>query len=98
MIIATFVYQLKPGQRDAFVAAARNCGLLTQTPQEPGNLQYQFFLSPDDPDQVFCIERWSATEHLESHRKTTHVAAYQAVKAKYVETVEKHSYTGEELK
>jgi len=96
MIVATFTYKIKPGERDAFIAACHECGLLSGAPAEQGCIQYEYFLPLDDPDKLMCYEIWENNDVFVKHRSMPHVVAYQPVKEQYVLDVVKHIYEATE--
>jgi len=82
MIICLTSMKMNPGKRDRFIEAALICAEATR--QEPGCIEYDYMLSPEDPDGVLVVERWESldkalahmqTEHFKVLGKTTHVTA-----------------------
>ncbi|MBN1317392.1 MAG: antibiotic biosynthesis monooxygenase [Anaerolineales bacterium] len=82
MIVAITSMKMKPGMRGEFIRAALICAKATR--QEEGCIQYDYVLSPEDPDGVLVIERWESinaalahmqTEHFKVLGKTTHATA-----------------------
>lgn len=63
-------YQAKPGLGDQV------CELLGQltdaTRQEPANLSYEFFRSPQDPDRFVILEQYTDPAGLDAHRASEH--------------------------
>lgn len=76
MVLVTGTVRLRPGVRDAAVAAAR--AVAERTRDEPGCLAYRFSFDLDDPDLVGVHEEWSDDAALQAHRGTPHVAAFRA--------------------
>lgn len=82
MIVCITSMKMKPGMRDQFIQAALICRKATL--QEKGSIEYDYVLTPDDPDGVLCVEQWEnmecalahmETEHFKTLGKTTHETA-----------------------
>jgi quinol monooxygenase YgiN len=84
MIIVNVTYKIKPGERDAFIAASNEIGLLENTNKENGNIKYAYYLPIDDEDGLFCSELWDNADAFKAHINTDHVVKFQDVKKKYV--------------
>ncbi|MDR2089081.1 MAG: antibiotic biosynthesis monooxygenase [Clostridiales Family XIII bacterium] len=84
MIIANVLYKIKPGQRNAFLAACREIGLLENTHKEKGNIAYDHYLPVHDENAVFCAELWEDADAFTAHRSAPHVVKFQDVKKRYV--------------
>lgn len=63
-------YHVKPGFGDQV------SGLLSQlteaTRQEPANLSYDYFRSPQDPDRFVILEQYTDAAGLDAHRASEH--------------------------
>lgn len=78
-------YQTKPGMRDAFLAAAAPCAAKSRA--EEGNVLYDYFLNPQDENDVLLVEKWRDDEALSLHYAAEHFAELGLVKEKYVDEV-----------
>jgi quinol monooxygenase YgiN len=84
MVIVNVSYKIKPGERDAFIAACNEINLLENTNKEAGNITYDYYLPLNDEDALFCAELWETPEAFKAHITTEHVVKFQDVKKKYV--------------
>ncbi|ALV06409.1 quinol monooxygenase YgiN [Roseateles depolymerans] len=63
-------YHAKPGLGDQ---VSELLGQLTEaTRQEPANLSYEFFRSPQDPDRFVILEQYTDAAGLDAHRASEH--------------------------
>jgi quinol monooxygenase YgiN len=96
MIIVNVTYKIKPGERDAFLAACNEIKLLENTNKENGNIKYAYYFPIDDEDAVFCAELWDNADAFKAHRSTDHVVKFQDVKKKYVTDAVLNLFEGEQ--
>jgi len=93
MITVIATIQLRPGNRDAYLARLEQ--LVPQVLHEPGCLKYQPLVDTTcsierlerNPDRVILLEHWSSTAALEDHLRTAHVKTYRQDVAEWVESV-----------
>lgn len=76
MIIITGRAQVRPDQRDAAIAAARD--MRKHTIYEPGCIDYRFWSATDDPNAILLFEQWQERAALETHLTAPHTAAFLA--------------------
>ena len=84
MIIVNVLYKIKPGEREAFLAACREIGFLERTHKEKGNIAYDYYFPIDDENAVFCAELWENADAFKAHGSTPHVEKFQDVKKRHV--------------
>jgi quinol monooxygenase YgiN len=65
MIIVSGIFDVAPGQREAFLESKREQVLNTR--DEAGCLEYAFSADGYQPDRVRLFERWESFSHLEAH-------------------------------
>ena len=78
-------YTAKPGQREIFLRALAARGLPETIRAEAGCLQYDYYLSIDNADEILLTERWSSAEAQQTHLKQPHMAQVRELKEQYVE-------------
>ena len=78
-IIATLT--IKPGTRDAVIAAAKPC--IEATRQEPGCVRYDLNADVTNENQLVFVEQWKTREDVDLHLKTPHVAAWREAGGQY---------------
>ncbi len=83
-MLILLTYTLKPGCREDFFAAVHELGMPQVVQQEDGCLRYDYFLSPDQPDQVLLIEEWASEKHQQAHMETPHMKAFLRLKPDFV--------------
>ncbi len=70
---ALFVkFRVKPGQNAAFEAAFRKMQRAIRE-QEPGNLYYDLFVTPEDPQLYVIMERYQDAAAVTAHNQTDHI-------------------------
>lgn len=84
MVVLNVTYYAKPGQREAFVRALEEAGILDQVRSENGCLQYEYFGALDNPDQLLLIEHWADQQALDIHQSMPHMAQLRAIKSQHV--------------
>ena len=79
-------YALKPGQREAFLRGLAASGVVDQIRAEEGCLQYDYFLSLKDADQVLLLERWTCAEAQKVHMTQPHMAKVRELKEQFADS------------
>ncbi|MEG2176106.1 MAG: antibiotic biosynthesis monooxygenase [Oscillibacter sp.] len=87
MLTWNVTYHCKPGQRQAFYEAVSRLDMRAHSKQEAGNVQYDYYFSAQDPDEVLLVESWTEPALQEAHCQTALFAQLQAAKSEFVETV-----------
>ena len=75
MIYVIATVRLKPGNVDAFAAAAAPC--IRGTRQETGNISYDLHRREGEPDVVVFVEKWESRDHLKAHFSAPHMLTYR---------------------
>lgn len=52
---------------------------------EPGNIYYDLYKSPDDAQVYYIVERYKAESDFEVHRQSAHVAVWREIAPSLVE-------------
>ena len=79
MIYVVATSHVKPDQRDAFVAGAREC--IAATRKEKGCLSYESHSSINDPNLFVVVERWESREDLNAHSRAPHMKVWREYSA-----------------
>jgi len=70
-VVATF--QARPGKESELKSAL--IGLVAPTRQEPGCLNYDLHVLPEDPAKFLFHENWTSKAHLDTHLRSAHIKA-----------------------
>lgn len=70
MLIQLVQFEVRPGQRDAFVAAFRINWEGTRA--ESGNIRFDLLADPEDENRFHCYEIFADEAALDAHRATEH--------------------------
>ena len=65
MVIVAGSFEIKPEERDAFLAGRLDS--MRASRNEPGNLEYTMSADPIDPGRVVLLERWADQASLDTH-------------------------------
>ncbi len=79
-VIATLI--VKPGTRDATIAAAQPC--VEATRKEPGCLRYDFNADAYDDTRLVFVEQWESREALSKHFEQPHLDEWREAREPYV--------------
>ncbi len=71
------------GNARKFAEEMRASGLVDKIRAEKGNLRYEYFLPPDDPETVLLIDAWENEEALDFHHKSPMMKEIAALREKY---------------
>jgi quinol monooxygenase YgiN len=82
MIYVIATMNIKPGTRDAVLAAAKPC--IEATRKEVGCIFYDLNTSASDPNLLTFVERWESRDHLAAHAKTEHIKTWRAASGDHV--------------
>ena len=88
MLGVNVVYTMKPGMRAQFLEEVAACGAQEAVRREAGCLQYDYFLSVDDPDKLLLVEKWTDPESQKVHTTQPHMDLIAAVKDRCVDHME----------
>lgn len=73
-------YTMKPGKRDAFLQQVAASGAHQAVRQEEGCLQYDYFISVEDPDRLLLVEKWTSRGAQQVHMTQPHMDQIRAIK------------------
>ena len=77
-------YFVKDGKRDEFYGAIMENGIAAASRAEEGNEKYDYYLSPDNGNELLLIELWASAEAAAVHSQTPHFQALGELKKEYV--------------
>ena len=77
-------YTANPGQRDAFLDALNESGLPVKVRKEAGCLQYDYFRSVDNADDILLVERWTSPAMQKVHLAKPHMLPLVGLKKKFI--------------
>lgn len=78
-------YTAKPGMRETFLRALAARGIPDMIRAEAGCLQYDYYLSIENADEILLLERWTSAEAQQTHLRQPHMAQARELKEQYVE-------------
>lgn len=84
MLSMIVYYHCENGMRSAFVKALEENQIAQRCRQEPGNIQYDYFLSLSCPNTVLLLERWESEADQKQHLKTTNFEILSELKKNFV--------------
>jgi quinol monooxygenase YgiN len=79
MIYVVATTQVKPDQRDAFIAGHKKC--IAETLKEKGCLSYAGHTSISDPNTYVVVERWETRDDLNTHGRAPHMKVWREYSA-----------------
>lgn len=83
MILMHLYYQGKPGQAKKFVKEMMESGLVEKIRNEPGNLQYEYFIPFDREDAILLVDRWENQKALDYHHQLPIMDQISTLRNKY---------------
>lgn len=90
MIVLNVVY--KGEEALEFVKEVKSSGTLEAIRNEKGNLQYEYFSSLDNPNNVILIEHWANAYDLSRHSQGEYIKKVGELKEKYHLTSEVNKF------
>ena len=79
------LYTLKPGMREDYLKVIAQQGIQQAVRNEVGCLQYDYFCSVQDPDQLLLVERWVDREAQKTHMTQPHMELLKQLKPQFVQ-------------
>lgn len=80
MLGINVIYTMKPGKREEFLSEIAACGAQEAIRKENGCIQYDYFLSADDPDKLLLLEKWTSREAQAVHMTQPHMEKVAEIK------------------
>ena len=73
-----------PHKREGFIEKMKRTGILAAIRAEDGCIQYDYYLSEKDPDEILLIEQWESKQHQQIHIKQPHMVQMREFKDDYI--------------
>lgn len=80
-------YTAKPGMRETFIREVYSSGILDKIHHEKGCLEYGYYLSVENEDDILLVEKWETEEQQQIHLKQPHMEVLKSIKERYVSNV-----------
>ncbi len=80
-------YTARPGLRETFIKEINSSGILEKILQEDGCLEYGYYLSVKNEDDVLLVEKWETEEKQQTHLKQPHMEVLKSIKDRYTSGV-----------
>lgn len=77
-------YLAKPGCRETFLRQLTTHGIIDAIRREDGCLQYDYFLSVQNADEILLVEQWQTEEKQQAHLRAPHMDQLRRLKSEYV--------------
>ena len=77
-------YGCLPKKREAFIAKVKETGLLAAIRAEDGCIQYNYYLSEKDPNELLVVEQWETKAHQQVHIDQPHMVQMRSFKDDYI--------------
>jgi quinol monooxygenase YgiN len=76
MIYVIATTQVKPENRESFIAGHKRC--IAETRKEKGCIAYEGHTSVNDPNTYVVVERWETREDLNAHGRAPHMKEWRS--------------------
>lgn len=70
MIVAHLTFDVKPGERDRFIAATTD--VMAASATDAGNVVYRFMADMQDQNRFYITEMWTSQAELDAHLAQPH--------------------------
>lgn len=74
MLVLNVTFHCTPGKREEFRELIRDEGIDVASRNEEGNFKYDFYLSTENPDDLFLVEFWKDHDAWQLHKTFPHYA------------------------
>lgn len=92
MIVLHVTYKCKPDKRWEFLEIIQKEAIDKASRKEIGNITYDYFISVNNPDVIFLVEKWKDEMAIEIHKTMPHFARLGELKEEYVEDTSIEKY------
>lgn len=97
MLVLNVTFKCEPGKREELRELIREQGIDVASRNEEGNFKYAFYMSTEDPDDIFLVEFWKDVDAWQHHRTLPHYMQLEELKKGRVKGAEiKKYFTDEE--
>jgi quinol monooxygenase YgiN len=73
-----------PGKREEFIRRVYAAGVVDAIRAEDGCIQYDYYYSEKDPDEILLIEAWESRRHQEIHITQPHMDTLRSIKSECI--------------
>lgn len=80
MLVLNVTFKCAPGTREELRRLIREEGIDVASRNEEGNFKYDFYMSTEDPDDIFLVEHWKDVDAWQYHRTLPHYARLDELK------------------
>ena len=78
------VFKTIDGKREAFIEKVKAEGIVDAVRAENGCLQYDYYYSEKDKNEILLIEAWESAEHQKVHITQPHMVRLREIKPDYI--------------
>ncbi len=96
MLVLNVTFKCEPGKREELRELIRAEGIDVAPRNEEGNHKYDFYMSTEDPDDIFLVEFWEDVDAWMHHRTLPHYARLDELKVGRVKGAEICKYFTDE--
>lgn len=80
MLVLNVTFKCAPGTREELRELIREQGIDTASRNEEGNFKYDFYMSTEDPNDIFLVEHWKDVDAWMYHRTLPHYMQLEELK------------------
>ncbi len=80
------VFKCYDNKREAFIERVKSEGIVDAIRAEDGCIQYDYYFSEKDPNEILLIEAWESKRHQQIHIEQPHMAKLRSFKDDYIES------------
>ena len=78
------VFKCVPGKREEYIEKLKAEGIVDAIRKEDGCIQYDYYFSEKDKDEILLLETWESKKHQEIHLEQPHMVKLREIKPDYV--------------
>ena len=78
------VFECVKGKREEYIEKLNSEGIVEAVRREDGCIQYDYYFSEKNPDEILLIEAWESKKHQEIHIEQPHMARLRELKPEFV--------------
>ncbi len=78
-------YIAKQDMRDKFISEVLDSNVLDKIRHEDGCLSYKYYLSIENDNEIFLLEKWTSKDCQKVHMTQPHMDVLKEIKNKYIE-------------
>lgn len=88
MITLIVKYHCKENARQVFVDEIKEKKILDKIIGEKGYVEYAYYLSVEDPNELVLLEKWETKKDQQIHLEQAHMQELKKIKEVYVDSTE----------